>query len=822
MEFINHHRKMHVPFVIYADFESLIVPQSTESNDIQKHVPCSFAYHIVCTPDNTKNKTVLYRGEDCSKKFVESIRDEAHKIYDLYNDPIPMIKPFPQELKKIKKSKFCHICEMPFDNSNNKKVLDHDHLTGEVRGLAHVSCNLKYQLPHFIPIIFHNLSNYDSHLFLEELSKNGDSSITVIPQTKERYVSFTQSVNVNEFNKRQKIKLRFIDSLKFINTSLASSVENLQRSDFIETMKSFQPNDLDLITRKGVYPYEYMNSFEKFNDTELPPIDAFYSSLSDECISLSNYKHAQDVWTHFNLKSMGEYSDLYLKTDVLLLADVFEKFRKICFSIYNLDCAWYMTAPSFSLDACLKYTKVKLELLSDIEMLDFIKKGIRGGISQSSCRFAEANNKYTKNYDSNAHESNFLMYYDANNLYGWAMSQPLPYGNFEWINPKTFDISELKSTSDKGYILEVDLDYPNNLHDLHNDLPFCVENICPPNGKVKKLISNFWSKNKYVIHGNNLLQAIEHGLKLKSIHRILKFSQSTWLKKYIDLNTEMRTKSTNEFEKDFYKLMNNCIYGKTMENVDKRVDVKLVTKWGKKGRKQNTASKLIAKPNFKNLSIFSKNFVAIQMNKTSINYNKPIYLGFVVLEMSKYFMYDFHYNFMLKKYSNPGQIKILYMDTDAFMYDIKTDDVYKDMAQDLHKFDTSNYCVNNPYNLPLVNDKKIGFMKDENGGSIMKRYIGLRSKLYSFELDNGKDRKKAKGIKKTVVNRLRFTDYKKCLDEKEIIYKSMHIIKSIKHILFTRRINKIALSSNDDKRYILKDNINTLAWGHYKIINDFL
>lgn len=251
-----------------------------------------------------------------------------------------------------------------------------------------------------------------------------------------------------------------------------------------------------------------------------------------------------------------------------------------------------------------------------------------------------------------------------------------------------------------------------------------------------------------------------------------------------------------------------------MENVNKRVDVKLVTQWGQKGRKRNTAAKLIAKPNFHSLSIFTKNFAAIQMNKTSICYNKPIYLGFCVLEMSKYLMYDHHYNFTLKKYPNA---RICYMDTDAFIYNIMTDDIYSDMLQDLDKFDTSNYEPNNPYNLPLVNKKKIGLMKDENGGKIMKFFVGLRSKSYCHKLDLGGETKKLKGIKKNVVDKLKFYDYQRCLNEKEIVYRSMHIFKSIQHTLFTRFVNKIALSSNDDKRFICNDNINTLAWGHYKI-----
>lgn len=180
-------------------------------------------------------------------------------------------------------------------------------------------------------------------------------------------------------------------------------------------------------------------------------------------------------------------------------------------------------------------------------------------------------------------------------------------------------------------------------------------------------------------------------------------------------------------------------------------------------------------------------------------------------------MYNFHYNHILKKYPKPGQVRKCYMDTDAFIYDIKTNDVYFDMLLDLDKFDTSEYAPNNQFNLPLVNKKVIGLMKDENKGKIMKRYVGLRSKLYSIQLDDGKETMKAKGIKKSAVNTLRFWDYKKCLDTNELVYKSMHIFKSIKHVIFTQSVNKIALSANDDKRCITENKINTLAWGHYAI-----
>ena len=239
------------------------------------------------------------------------------------------------------------------------------------------------------------------------------------------------------------------------------------------TRPTNQPVDINLLLQKGVYPYEYMDSFDRFQETELPLIEKFHSSLTDESISQKDYQHAQKVWKTFSCETLGDYHDLYLKTDVTLLADVFQTFRRTCMNAYKLDPLHYLTAPGLSWDALLKYSNINLELLTDIDMHMFIEKGMRGGISMVSKRHAKANNPDTADYDPEK-DNNYIMYYDANNLYGWAMSQPLPYSGFKWKEPKD---GKFHFEKGKGYMLEVDLQYPKHLHKSHNDYPLAPEKL---------------------------------------------------------------------------------------------------------------------------------------------------------------------------------------------------------------------------------------------------------------------------------------------------------------------------------------------------------
>ena len=307
-----------------------------------------------------------------------------------------------------------------------------------------------------------------NHAYNNKKGKEQPLKINAIPNNMEKYMAFM----LGNY-------LTFIDSFQFMSSSLDKLVSNLPKEDLKYTSEEFTGKKLSLMSQKGVCPYDFMDSFDKFNPTELPTKEQFYSTLNDQQITNDEYDHARKVWKTFKIKTMGEYHDLYLKSDVLLLADVFESFRKTCLQYYKLDPCHYFTSPGLSRDAMLKMTDIILELMIDVHMYQFIEKGMRGGVSYIANRYGKANNKCMKN-TMRRPPTKYVIYLDSNNLYGWSMSQYLPSGNFRWMTDKEIseiDLAKYKENSKKGLILEVDLEYPRELHSLHNDYPLATEKL---------------------------------------------------------------------------------------------------------------------------------------------------------------------------------------------------------------------------------------------------------------------------------------------------------------------------------------------------------
>ena len=531
---------------------------------------------------------------------------------------------------------------------------------------------------------------------------------------------------------------------------------------------------------------------------------------------------------------MQDYHDIYLKTDVLLLADTFESFRDGSIENYKLDPAHYVSSPHLSWDAMLNMTKCNLQLLSDTEMFRMMDDNLRGGVCMITKRHARANNpRLGAKYDPMKPTSH-IMYWDANNLYGWAMSQTLPYGGFEWVDQAeyaTINWAVLDDDDPLGYIIECDLDYPSHLHVAHNDYPLAAEKVAITAEMVSekqaqlhrcysfnrssvqtKLIPNLLPKERYSCHYRNLKFYLQQGLKITKIHRVLRFKQSKWLSTYIETNQNLRAAATDEYKKKLYKDMNNSCFGKTCENQKRRSDIKLVTDPEK-------CKRLLEKPHCKEFRIFTKDIAAVNMGKLKIMINRPFYVGYCVLELSKLHMLKFHYDTIKKLY--PGKkSELLFTDTDSMMYLIHGDDVYKTVWENKELFDLAGYPKD--FYHDDSNNKVIGKFKDEANSEPILEFVGLRPKMYSFLLlKDALDEQpvevskiRAKGIQRAAAEKLRHQDFLRQLHEPEENYLPNRRIGSKLHKIFTYRAKKRGLCAYDDKRYIKENGIDTLAYGH--------
>ena len=838
MKFEKHFKKLKAPFVIYGDFECLTTETSEGiKGTYQNHKPSGYMLNLV-NAYSGEMKPFLYRGEDCIDKFCETLNNIRDDVMEQMKNSKDIDMTDLDEIKHLEAKK-CFLCNGAFDNrvEAKKKVADHCHFTGLYRGAAHMKCNIDYCFKKYhIPVFFHNLKNYDAHLIISNLEKLNTEKrqISVIAQNSEKFITF--SLN----------RLEFKDSFSFLSSSLEKLVkltkyeDNKLRDNWQEHFKySFKgkyiKNEkyLFLLTEKGVYPYDYCNDFNKFNDTELPEKKHFYSRLSEEDISDADYERAKLIWKHFNIKNLGEYHDLYLETDVLLLADVYENFRKQCLTDYELDPAHYYTLPNFAWDAMLLKTGIELELLHDEELYNMVEKGLRGGMVQCAYKKAIANNKYMgEDYDKSK-PSSYISYLDANNLYGLAMCKKLPYKNIKFVkdNFTEEDIKYYNSDySSKGYILDVGLEYPKECHDKHIDYPLAPEimNITadmlsdvqkqiykeynngndPKDEKTNKLILNVMDKQNYVLHIDILKFYLKQGLKVKKINRVIEFRHQQWLKPWIDFNTEKRKEATSDFSKDMYKLMNNAVYGKSMQNVRNQIDFELVDT-------PERYQKCVNNPNFKYRHIINENLIGVEKAKSVVKLNKPIYVGMCILDLSKQHMYSFFYDILKKKYQD--NVRLIYTDTDSFVIHTKTEDIYDDSNDITHLMDFSGYDVEHKC-YDTTNKKKLGCFKDETDGKIITNFIALKPKSYCFRIHNEeKEEKKSKGIPKQKVKKeITYNHYNDTLEHNNCDTIKFNSIRSKAHQIYSIQQTKKSLSNYDNKRHWI-DNYNSVPYGYYGI-----
>ena len=460
-----------------------------------------------------------------------------------------------------------------------------------------------------------------------------------------------------------------------------------------------------------------------------------------------------------------------------------------------------------------------------------IEHGLRGGMTQCSFKKVEANNKYMNEDYDKSKPSSYISYLGANNLYGLAMCRKLPYGDFKWYYGRMDEKRVMKYSDDDdiGYILEVDLDYPKELHDLHKDYPLAPEIMCinenmlsqvqndihkyyygkdASDEKANKLVLNVMDKKKYVLHISALKSYLQQGLSLRKVHRAMSFKQANFLKPFIEFNTEKRKNAKNDFEKDLFKLMNNSVYGKTMENVRKHGDYEIVNT-------PERFQKLVNKPLFKHRYIINEDLAIVEKDKHTVELNKPIYMGMSILDYSKIHMYSFYYDVLKLKYDD--KIKLVYTDTDSYVIKVETDDLYEDFVEINEYMDFSDYPAEYP-NHDKSNKKVLGKFKDEMNGKIITHFIGLKPKAYCYKVyGDEKEHKKSKGIvKHKVSNQLSYKMYEETLNRNCKEEVSFNTIRSKNHQIYSINQTKYALSNYDNKRYWYSD-FESLPFGHYAI-----
>lgn len=865
-----------------------------------------------------------------------------------------------EDEEKFQAAEECHICQLPFINGvhpswnnievDSVKVRDHDHLkmnsdrTSNFRGAAHAWCNLQFNIgfkivdpdeenaeeekeakedpncmdsayddtseeeeeqqqptskkkhkqhnlklecrKFFIPVVFHNLKGYDGHIIIKAInSSTVTSRIECIPQNGERFLSMS-------FH-----NLRFIDSLQFLNSSLASLVDNIKKDnpDGFTYLKSqlnwicnrfnVEPTHerLQLLLSKGVYPYDYMDSFDRFDETCLPPIEKFKNLLDDSDLSQEDYTHAKVIWKAFKMKNIGDYHDLYLLTDVILLTDVFQRFRQDAIADCRLDPLHYLSLPGYSLDACYSQCPAvkgkaglhhgeciqpfRVEVFNNSDphrdMLSFCEDAIRGGISMITGRLGQANHKGLKDFDPDKPKRH-IMYLDANNLYGWAMSQPMPIGEYKWLKNvsqfTTEHIMSLGDYDDYGYLLEVDLHIPPELHDKFKGYPLAPESravreedvspytkqlrkrLAVKHDKTPKLLCTLEDKAEYKLHYRNLKLYLSLGYQLKKVHRVLKFRQEKWIAPYILQNTTKRAKATSDFSKDYFKLKNNAVFGKFLQDDRKHQNARFITKpW--------ILERAIADPFFQDRYIVNEDTVIAYMGKKKLTMNKPIIVGVCILELSKLHMYKFYYEVMQKIFGQDS-LRLLFTDTDSLCMEILTDDFHSEIVKNNAQchFDWSNY----PPSHPLYDSRGkavLGLFKDECAGYHINQFVGLRSKLYSIlkdektmlgelleegtstiKVDKDKpaeafkkakhlEKKTAKGVKRWIIKKkLRHSQYYDCLTNPEYNpynhLEQMVGFQTFNNQIYTTKISKMTLSAADDKLYLCDDGVTAWPYGY--------
>ena len=845
LEFRHFLRKSRTFVTGFFDFETLQSVEGVQScrcssrvKECPHHVLAmskqkAFAYTLLFI--DREHRILLektYVGEDAVRDFMNTLYNARSLLSECASvkRAIHMTR---EDERAFQAADVCYLCGLPFrikseDDSrqSRRKCRDHDHYTGAYLGAAHNDCNLHRTESDFIPIFAHNFTGFDSHLILKEVaaatSDDGGTPFRIdsaLPNNTEKFKTF------------QIGPYRFLDTMAFLPSSLEALVDDLRSGGHkFPFLTHFYPDSeqRELLLRKGVYCYEYATSIMRLLCTrDIPAKREFYSRLKNSHIDEEDYQHARRVFRAFRCDNLLDYTKLYVRTDVILMAEAYLAFREEIYNRFELETNHYLSLPMLAQDIWLLTTGAKVEFIRDPSIRTWLANAIRGGVSFINLRHHDLTEEEEK-----GNVRDVLVLLDVSNLYGWAMCQPLPRGQYRFLPPEQAASFELGNNllgidyneddeSSTGFILEVDLHYPEALHLDHNSFPLAPEkrtisfDMLSPYAracyeefygkrtfKSQKLITSFEVKKHYVVHGRTLHAYLRLGLRVGKIHRVMSFRQSPFMRPYIEMCSKLRAESVSKFKSNLFKLLSNSLYGRMIMSQDKRLDVKFITH-------RESALRWHSSPRFKTATVCSPQLEAVFMEKGYIIANESWAIGFSILELSKYLMSHLFYEEIRPAFN--GAATVLFSDTDSFLLRVPSGNVDEALSSISHLMDFANYDPAHPF---FNTDRKnvVGFLKNESPRRPIQRFAGVRAKCYSYETGDNEGKSpritttttsKCKGIAKTFRSTIPFRAYRDAVLNMTQHRVEQFNLQSKAHSIYLMKQNRLAFTSFDDKRYLM-------------------
>lgn len=868
---------------------------------------CKFRTFIGTGPQNT------------IEDFCNMILEWSTEVYSYYQRNITMLPLTPEQKEEYDEATECYICGNPFLPAKGKrKVRDHDHLTGQFIGAACEGCNINRRPDRmYIPLFFHNGKNYDTHLLIKEITKaQYDCKFEGIAQNSQKIMSFKIMRFENEeqpdgsvVTTRSMCDIKVLDSILFLLSSLGKLTEVQKHKSqwngdpmteeamggyrdvfpityrwsnliymppyfdaaYVQSENYYDPR-ITLALRKNAYPYLWFNNFEKFSYPigELTKLfdNRVYTAFTENVTSEFKANFEDNIGVYhkvievFNFQFVWEYVKLYVSMDVLQLADILQETRIVYQRVHRLDMFQFYGLPgytwaAFQLHIDASPYKPWLFMEGEMDKVCFIARAIRGGCSGCMLRYSYVNNKFMEDKALFRPEKphKYLLYLDANNLYGWSMSQDLPYGEFEWYsserivyfngqedNYECFIRDYLDELGDgRGAYIMCDLEFPWYIHDKLNFYPLAPESGYVPeewisnysrmlhelagskhDSKSRLLLQSLTKRVKYVTYYKNLRFYLRMGMKLTHIYKILEFKEAPLMRSYIDLNTQMRNKAESVAEKNQWKNANNSAYGKTFENQLNYSILKFISG-------EEAFNKAVKDPGFDGCVFASDNLMLGRMKYTSVDFNKPIYLGATITELAKLHMFEFYYDVLMDHFGQDN-IKLCMTDTDSVLVEVQCEDIYEEIAKIQRKYDSPidtsplKPAVVEKYGIIGEHNKEVGYFKPEADPIAIQEFVGLRPKVYSTrEMNTNDAHMRCKGTPKSSMEMfVRHQNYIECLfhdyqADRMRQRVDVSMIRSKDHHIYSIQTSKVSLSCNDSKRFILQDNIHSFAYGHYVI-----